>query len=94
MRNSQQDRNMDWNPDAEDKDWEKADEDFTEYGKYGRKDMENLAYKVEQDDPMHRNSQQYKKFEKLLETSVYFRALLLLLLSSGPLTLALAYDEK
>ena len=91
IHKTHKERNVDWDPDAEDKEWEKHDPDFKEYGHYTRKDMENIAYK---DDPMHRDSERYKKFEKLLETSAYFRALLLLLLSSGPLTMAILNDSN
>ena len=46
-------------------------------------------------DTYRDDSKQYKRFEKLLEGSVYFRMLLILFMSSGPLAaLALAGSDS
>ena len=48
---------------------------------------------LDKDDALRTDSKHYKKFEKLVHGSTVFRILLLLFLSSGPLTMAIVSDR-
>ena len=48
---------------------------------------------LDKDDVLRTDSKHYKRFEKLVNDSRIFRILLLLFLSSGPLTMAIVSDR-